>query len=244
MFNHYSLKQKIFMIFTIIVYFAFAYFVIQAAIQDHSVSGYIFVAMGVVALFFGILNEYLKLLYNEALWYLNFKLDPDKADEMYDKLVKYDVFKIKEKDRGLFDTMVALERKQPKQVLKIIEENDKKYSSNVELLLIKFYYQMRAYLMLGKTKEINIIYNDVRNIEKMKKRPKIFQYDELDAIHSLGIKNYGEAYDHLKKVNMVYMNPKERKFILEQLIITAPEKEKAEYKEKLNTLMEIVNESK
>ncbi len=244
MIKHYSLKQKIIMLFTIAVYIAFAVFVIQAAINDHSVSGYAFVALGIVSLIFGTLNEYLKMLYNEALWYLNFKLDTDRATKLYEKLIKKDIFKIYEKNRGLFDTMVALEKNQPREVLSIIEQNDKKFSANVEMLLIKSYYQMRAYLLLGQSQKLNVVYNDVKNIEKMKKRPNVFQYDELDGIHKLAIKQNGEAYNLFKKVNMQNMNPKERKFILEQLIITAPNSEKDTYKEELNKLMEVVNESK
>lgn len=244
MFKHYSLKQKIIMIFTLAIYFAFAFFVIKTAINDKSTAGILFVIIGVVALIFGSLNEYLKLLYNETLWYLNFKLDLDKASEIYDKLETKDVFKTYVNNRGLFDTMVALERKDPRLVLQTIEENDKKFSANVEMLLIKCYYQMRAYLMLGQTQKLNTVYNDVKNIENMKKRPKIFQYDELDAIHKLGIKQDGEAYKLLKNVNMAYMNPKECKFILEELILTAPNNEKEAYKEQLEILMETVNESK
>lgn len=244
MFKHYSFKQKLLMIFTLLVYVAFAFFVIKAAINDKSIAGYAFVILGVVALIFGSLNEYLKLLYNEALWYLNFKLDPDKASQIYDKLEKKDIFKTYINNRGLFDTMVALEKNDPKMVLKIIDENDKKFSANVEMLLIKCYYQMRAYLLLGQTQKLNAVYNDVVNIEKMKKRPKIFQYDELDGIHKLGIKQTGEAYKLFKNVNMAYMNPKECKFILEELILTSPDNEKETYREQLETLMETVNESK
>lgn len=244
MFKHYSLKQKILMIFTLIIYIVFAFLVIKAAISDHSIAGIVFVVFGIIALIFGILNEYLKLLYNEALWFLNFKLDPFKASEIYDDLERKDLFKTYKNNRGLFDTMVALEKGDPLLVLKTIEANDKKFSANVELFLIKCYYQMRAYLLLGQSQKLNVVYNDVSNIKKMKKRPKIFQYDELDAIHKIAIKQYGEAYNLLKKVNITNMNPKECKFIFEELFKTAPENEKPKYKKQLDILMENVSENK
>ncbi|MDO4500591.1 MAG: hypothetical protein Q4B60_04880 [Erysipelotrichaceae bacterium] len=244
MLKHYSTKQKAMVILNIALYLAFIYFVIVALLKDHSISGYVFVVLGIIALIIGTLNEYLKYLYNEALWYLNFKLDCDKAEELYNKMVKYDIFKIHSENRGLFDVMVALERKQPRKVIEIINQNDKKFTANVEMLLIKLYYEMRAYLSLGQTGKINNCYTDVKNIEKMKKKPKIFQYDELDAIHEVAIGHNGEAYNKFKNVNMRNMNPKEQKFILEQLIITAPNAEKAQYQELLNKLMEIVSESK
>lgn len=243
MFKHYSAKQKATTFLTIALYVAFIYFVLKALIEDHTTSGYIFVVLGIVALIIGTLNEYLKYLYNESLWLLNFKLDPDKAEEVYNKMVSLDIFKIHQDNRGLFDTMVALERKEPRKVIEIINANEKKFSANVEMLLIKTYYEMRAYLLLKQTGKINNLYVDVKNIEKMKKKPKIFQFDELHAIHEIAQGHNGEAYNRLKNVNMKNMNPKEQKFILEQLIVTAPNNEKEEYKELLDKLLELVSES-
>ncbi|MBQ1811730.1 MAG: hypothetical protein II009_03815, partial [Erysipelotrichaceae bacterium] len=96
----------------------------------------------------------------------------------------------------------------------------------------------------GSNGESTECYNDVRNIEKMKKRPKIFQYDELDGIYERARKNRSLAYEHFKKVNMTNMNPKEMKFIFENLILTAPAEEKKQYQDGLDQLMKVVNESK
>ena len=245
MLKHYSFRQKASMIITIIFYILFFFMVVYAAIYSHGdIRSILFAILGVVALVFGILNEYIKLLYNEALWYLNFKLDTKKASEYYDRLCKVDIFKSYVKDRGLFDTMVAIEEKDGQRALKIIQDNDKKFTANVEMLLIKLYYEMRAYLLLGRDKKINECYNDVRNIEKMKKRPKIFQYDELDGIHERALNNRGRAYELFQNVNTAYMNPKEKKFILENLVFLAPVNEKKEYQEQLDALMEAVRESK
>ena len=78
----------------------------------------------------------------------------------------------------------------------------------------------------------------------MKKRPKIFQYDELDGIHERALNNRGRAYELFQNVNTAYMNPKEKKFILENLVFLAPVNEKKEYQEQLDALMEAVRESK
>lgn len=244
MFKHYSFKQKLSSIFTMVAYVLFALMVIYAGMYaGGDYRSILFVILGIASLIFGGLNEYLKHLYNEALWHLNFKIDTKKACEVYDKLSKYDLFGMYKRNRGLFDTMVAIEEKDGNRALKIIEENSKKYNSNVELLLIRRYYEMRAYMLIGKEKKVNEAYNDVKNIEKMKKRPKIFQYDELDGLAERAKKNRSLAYDHFAKVNMTNMNPKEMKFILENLIITAPDSKKDEYKADLEKLMEAVSES-
>lgn len=244
MFKHYTLKHKLSTILTMLFYIIFLLMVIYAAFNSKGdYRSILFVIIGIVALIFGTLNEYIKYLYNESLWYLNFKIDTKKACETYDKLTKYDIFGMYKKNRGLFDTMVAIEEKDGKRALKVIEDNIKKYNSNVELLLIRCYYEMRANLLLGRDKRVNEIYNDVRNIEKMKKRPKIFQYDELDGLAELARKNKGLAYDHFVKVNMKNMNPKEMKFVLENLILTSPENMRGQYQEDLSRLLEAVDES-
>ena len=245
MLRHYSFKQKVRMIINLIFYILFAIMVIYGAFHTNGeLLPILFVIFGIVCLVFGTLNEYLKLLYNEALWYLNFKCDPAKAKEIYEKLCTKDLLGMYRNDRALFDVMCAIEEKDGNRVLKIIEENEKKFNANVETLLIRLYYEMRAYLLLGKEKKINEIYTDVRNIEKMKKRPKIFQYDELDGIYERARKNRAGAYDHFQKVNTAFMNPKETKFILENLILLAPADEKKAYQEDMQRLEKLIDEGK
>ncbi len=245
MFKHYSFKQKARMVINLAFYILFAIMVIYAAIHAKGdISSILFVLLGIVCLLFGSYSEYLKLLYNEALWYLNFKLDTRKAKELYEKLCEKDILGMYKNDRALFDVMVAVEENDGHRALKIIEDNEQKFGSNVETLLIRLYYEMRACLLTGKDKKINEIYNDVRNIEKMKKRPKIFQYDELDGIYERARKNRSAAFEHFQKVNMAYMNPKETKFILENLVLLAPAEQKAKYQEDLDKLLKAIDESK
>lgn len=243
MFKHYSPKQKVRTVIDVAFYLIFAYMIISVIInRDFSVSGIAFLIIGVVSLFFGTKNELLKQKYNKALFTLNYACNPDKASKLYDELVEKDIFKIYRDDRALFDVMVELERGNAKKVLEIIEKDDEKFSANVELLLIKFYYQMRANLLLGNGKAINEIYNDVKNIAAMKKRPKIFSYDELEGIHQLGLNNKGRALDCFKKINTIHMNPKEKKFILENLIALSSGQDKIDYQSEYDILLQVIED--
>lgn len=47
--------------------------------------------------------EYLKYLYNDALYTLNFLLDPQSAEEKYKKLCKLDITHNYEKNTGIFE---------------------------------------------------------------------------------------------------------------------------------------------
>ncbi len=245
MLRHYSFKQKAMMVINLVFYLIFLIMVIYAALHNGGeITSILFVIVGIIALVCGSLSEYLKLQYNEALWHLNFKLDTAKAKEIHADLCKKDLLGMYKNDSSLFDVMVAIEEKDGNRALRIIEENEKKFNSNVETLLIRLYYEMRACLLLGKDKKINEIYNDVKNIEKMKKRPKIFQYDELDGIYERARKNRSGAFEHFSKVNMAYMNPKEMKFILENLVLCAPADQKKQYEEDLRKLEKAIDESK
>ncbi len=245
MLRHYSFKQKARMIINLCFYILFLIMVIYAAVNNKGdIASILFAVLVIVWLVLGSYSEYLKLQYNEALWYLNFKLDTKKAKQIHEDLCKKDFLGMYKNDSSLFDVMVAVEENDGNKALRIIEENEKTFNSNVETLLIRLYYEMRACLLTGKDKKINEIYNDVKNIEKMKKRPKIFQYDELDGIYERARKNRAGAFEHFKKVNMAYMNPKETKFILENLVLLAPADQKDRYKADLDKLLKAIDESK
>lgn len=74
----------------------------------------------------------------------------------------------------------------PVKALELIKKNEKRFRSNVELLIIMYYYQIRAYLLLGNAKKVNEVYSDALVIRKMKKRPNIINYHELDGLHEFG----------------------------------------------------------
>ena len=84
MLKHYSFKQKAMMFINLAFYIIFLLMVIYGAFHTNGeLLSILFVVVGIIALVFGVLSEYLKLRYNEALWYLNFKLDTAKAKEIY-----------------------------------------------------------------------------------------------------------------------------------------------------------------
>lgn len=243
-FKNYSTKQKISVVISYLFYVGFVAIVISNFIYNtRNVWSYVLLVFCAVALYVAILREYLKLLNDDATFDLNFKLNPEEAKRKYDLLCERDLFQMYRKDRGLFDVMVAIQEGKGQEALDIIAANEKKFRTTMDTLLIMYYYQMRAYLLLGNTKRINEIWFYVDGIEKMKskQRPKVFQWDELHGIHEIAVGNRGIALDRFKNVNMVLMNPKEREFILRNIIeLSRNQTEKAEYQRKYDELMEIV----
>ena len=182
--------------------------------------------------------EYLKYLYQDALYTLNFLLDPEAAEMKYQRVCRMDITKNYEKNSGIFEVMLAMEKKEPDKVLKLIAKNEKKFRSSVELLIVMYYYQIRAYLMLGNVKKVNQVYSEAQDVEKMKKRPNLIHYDELDGLHELALGNNKKAYECFKSVKVSKMNPKEIIFIYSQLANLSSGEEKAEYQQRIQALRE------
>ena len=182
--------------------------------------------------------EYLKYLYQDALYTLNFLLDPEAAEMKYQRVCRMDITKNYEKNSGIFEVMLAMEKKEPDKVLKLIAKNEKKFRSSVELLIVMYYYQIRAYLMLGNVKKVNQVYSEAQAVEKMKKRPNLIHYDELDGLHELALGNNKKAYECFKSVKVSKMNPKEIIFIYSQLANLSSGEEKAEYQQRIHALRE------
>ena len=182
--------------------------------------------------------EYLKYLYQDALYTLNFLLDPEAAEMKYQRVCRMDITKNYEKNSGIFEVMLAMEKKEPDKVLKLIAKNEKKFRSSVELLIVMYYYQIRAYLMLGNVKKVNQVYSEAQAVEKMKKRPNLIHYDELDGLHELALGNNKKAYECFKSVKVSKMNPKEIIFIYSQLANLSSGEEKAEYQQRIQALRE------
>lgn len=182
--------------------------------------------------------EYLKYLYQDALYTLNFLLDPEAAEMKYQRVCRMDITKNYEKNSGIFEVMLAMEKKEPDKVLKLIAKNEKKFRSSVELLIVMYYYQIRAYLMLGNVKKVNQVYSEAQAVEKMKKRPNLIHYDELDGLHELALGNNKKAYECFKSVKVSKMNPKEIIFIYSQLANLSNSEEKAEYQQRIQALRE------
>lgn len=242
----YSAKQRISTIINSVIFISFLFLTFQMFLESQKNLVNWLVMIACIAIFIcALYYEYLKYLYNDALYTLNFLLNPSLAEQKYRYLCKRDVFKTYEKNSGIFEVMLSIEQGEPKEALQLIEKNEKKFRTNVELLIVMYYYQIRAYLMLGNTKKVNEVYNNVKLIEKMKKKPNIISYLELKGLHELSLGNRENAYNCFKQVNITKMNPKEALFIYGQLLDLSKGTEKEEYLEIITNLKgAIINESK
>lgn len=237
--KNYSLKEKIREIINILFYIAFLFYLFFVfRYEQNTLVKWIVACFGLVALAIAIHAEYLKLTYHKALYALNFQLDPAQAIAYYNQVEKWDFFHSYKKNRLIFDIQVYLFQERPQDILDIIENHSQFFHSSVEHILIAEYYQLRSYLLLNSHNQIKAVYAKISEIRSLKKPPLLFSFDEIDAIYYLGCNNLKKAVQCFQKVNQKYMNPKERSFILSNLIHYCDDPKKAEYQSQLNQLLE------
>lgn len=230
----YSVKQRIVTLINGAIFLAFLVLVFTMFADSRKTVfdwGILIVCLGVFLS--AVYYEYLRHLYNDALYTLNFRLDPELAEAKYRRLCRLDFTKNYEKNNGIFEVMLAIEQQDAEKALALIDKNEKRFRSSVELLIIMYYYQIRAYLLLGNTKKVNAIYSEAQIIEKMKKRPNIINYHELEGLHELALGNRKKALAAFKEVNVSKMNPKEMLFITSQLAELSAPAERAEYRRQI-----------
>ena len=235
----YSIKQQITTIINAAIFLGFLGLTFSMFMNsEKTILDWAMLILCLVIFACAVYYEYLKYLYQDALYTLNFLLDPEAAEMKYQRVCRMDITKNYEKNSGIFEVMLAMEKKEPDKVLKLIAKNEKKFRSSVELLIVMYYYQIRAYLMLGNVKKVNQVYSEAQAVEKMKKRPNLIHYDELDGLHELALGNNKKAYECFKSVKVSKMNPKEIIFIYSQLANLSSGEEKAEYQQRIQALRE------
>ena len=243
--KYYNKKElgKIFVRF--LFYILFIILLVNIAVRtESSWQKWFLIVFGVIALVVTGLSEYLKYLYNQALYALNFELNPEKAIVFFDKVDAHDIFKGYRKTRYVFDVQVSIEQNRAEDVLDIIEKQYDYFNSSVELKMIQYYYQLRAYCMLNRHNKLKATYENINRLRRLKKPPRIFSFDEIDGIYYLGMKDYRKAYRSFQKVDMKYMNPKECCFILKQLCLLSKDGKNQKYKKEYDELVGEIYESK
>lgn len=234
-------KEKVKFILSIIAYLLFAVLWVSIIVfGQNTFQKWIIVVLFLLVLIGGVFVEYLKQKYHGALYALNFEMNPDKAEALFDELQTKDLFNGYKDTRILFDVQVALYRKEYDKALKIMANNEKFFRSNLQMLHIFQYTRLRCYVAKGDNKRAVEAYKQLQLIAKQKRAPRIFSKEEIEALYQLAIKNKYSAYEKFKAVNMKNMNPKEMEFIIENLYNLTPMKEEKNlYEEELLKIREL-----
>ena len=99
----YSMKQRIVTLVNAAIFLGFLGLTLSTFFESKKTGldwAMLLICLGIFAC--ALYYEYLKYLYNDALYTLNFLLDPQSAEEKYKKLCKLDITHNYEKNTGIF----------------------------------------------------------------------------------------------------------------------------------------------
>ncbi|MFI3284808.1 MAG: hypothetical protein R3Y57_06960 [Erysipelotrichaceae bacterium] len=217
--KNYSVKEKVKTVLSYIAYALFLIFIVYTAIYaENTMTKWGFLILSFAALLIVVYSEYLKQLYHQALFEMNFELDAEKSMKTFDKLLNKDILKGYNNSKHLYYVQAYTELGESEKVLQILFDNEKEFRSGPNMLMIFYYYQIRSYLLLQDYEQAQEAFQKTSALRKMKKPVKIFSWDEIDGLGALAYNNVPKAYKAFANVNMKNMNLKEKVFITKNLI--------------------------
>lgn len=204
-------KRIIHIIIAIIFLFYSIYLINQASTVPVKIA---YIAITVIFLSVYVYVEYLEYLSERAIKTLNNECNPEKAKAIYDKLQKINFFKSYKNNRILFDAIYYLAIYEPQNTIKLLQDNDKYFRSNIDALFIRNVSLFIAYIESGNKTQAKKAYPDIIKLKgskvKGKKLSPLYNWDELEALHFYISNDFDKACKTYRKVNISHMNNKEK----------------------------------
>lgn len=232
-------KDKILNFIDIFIYLILAILLAYRGIKSNEnlITKIMLYVLSIIFLIIAIFVYKQKLLYKEALHALNDELNIEKACGLYEKVLKYDFFKVYTRQRSFFDLMVMLELGEMEKVKWIVEMNNELFDSNADMQMIKYYYLMRADLALGNNDEVISSYNELSKLLNKGNLSPFFKKEQIEAIKAVAQKRYSDAYNLLKEIDLNELSLKDKKWVLTNLSNYGTGNNKKIYKQELEELL-------
>lgn len=204
-----------------IFYVIFLIFSIYNIYDANNLSTKLFyAALTFVLLAVSLYSEYLRKLYNRAIQTLTFDVDPKKANKQMLDLLHKDYFKDYTNSKIIFDTLYDTDMYQITEGLERLEKHEKFFHSSLDQLYIYHYTKFYLNFILDNTEKVKQEYSFLLRLKGAKvkgnKVSPLYNWEFIDAIYLFSKKNYKESAHMFDKINMKYMNPRERMHVYYQ----------------------------
>lgn len=201
-------------IISAIIYILFVIYSIYLIMHTEEFSSKLFyTCLTVILISVVALSEYLRILYRQAIKTLVMDCDPYKAQEIEQKLLKYDIFKAYKKTMIIFDLMVYTDLNQYDKCIELLDNNEKFFKQSLDNLLIRNYNYFKGYIGLDNKTKAKKYYQDTIKLKGAKikgsKISPLYSWEEIDAVYYLCIKDIKKSKAAFANTNTQMMNHRE-----------------------------------
>jgi hypothetical protein len=209
-----SLSAAAARIIRIIIYCIFiGYSIIQVYNASTFSARITYVIIAIAAIAGTAYYEVLQYNYEKAIYFLNYKCDPEAASAVYDHLQKLDFAGGFRSRRVIFDVLTDLSLYRAEEAVQLIENNDKIFRGTLDQLLIRNVSLFLAYVYAGNRSAARRAYPEAVKLKKVKIRGRklaaLYNWDELEALHYLVENDWRKAAASYRSVKPQYMNNRE-----------------------------------
>lgn len=208
--------QKIRWVVMLFIILAFVFITYNTIIHQESLAMKIFVfVVAVIVIGVTLFYEYLKKKYTDLQKSLVTAHSIKETQALRDELVKLDKVNGMKDSIALFDVLFSLDKNQPEETLRLLDQNDKFFRSNLDMILVRRFSTFKAYTLINNRtqtkKAVQELYKlKETNLNQSKKMSLLYNWDQIEAM------NLGYAQNDPRKALKVYqsmdtskMNPRE-----------------------------------
>lgn len=197
-----------------IVYLIFAIFSIWQILNTDKLSSQIlYGAIAVVFLGMAVYAEYLRHLYQKAIKILLFDVDPKRAEQQFQFLLKKDFFHAYQNSKAIFDTLYYADEMDASGCLQTLEVHDRFFHGSLDQLLIYHYTRFFAYVLQRDQEQLTKEYAQLQKMKgtkiKGQKLSPLYNWDFIDALYQLSKKEYKKSLNTFNHVHTENMNNRE-----------------------------------
>lgn len=209
-----TFSQQVKPFVTIVVYIIFVVVSFMNIIKIESIPVRLFfILIILIILSLALWSEYIKYLYRKAIKTIAFELNPEKALDIFNELLKKDIFHSYQNEKYIFDTLYYVDQQEYQKCLDLINEKHDFFHANIDQLLIYHYTNFYCSYMLGDNETATSEYQKMRRMKDTKvkgaKVSPLYNWEFIDATYQLAKKDYRQSFNTFKTVNTAYMNPRE-----------------------------------
>lgn len=210
-----SFSKSLQIILPFVFYIIFALFMIYQIVQAKTILiKIILLLLSVLILGVALYSEYLKYLYRKAIKIITIDLNPEKAMQEFDHLLKKDVFHAYKNDKKIFDTLYYMDQMQYKECLNHLQENYKFFHSSADQLLIYHYTNFYCSYMVDDYATAQSEYNKLERMRNTKVKgiriSPLYNWEFMDGLYLMSRKDYKQSLNVFKSVNTQNMNLREK----------------------------------